>query len=225
MKWKKVYLDIEATYTGPIDPEQNRDGFFKDFQNWKFYAEKEHNGKKVEYKGIIGILVVNFDIDENTNVYKVESKKSVQLTGKGCTKENLMKYVDGANEIIGYHCRSKPNRKGYIGYDFPVIYAQLGIMLDDLPGVKCIDLELLAHNANMYGGLKEVEKKVPGIPPRTSGVANGLEEEKLLLECAACEDEEKRKEMWKKAKRYNMEDVYNLVFIEHYLRDDFMVKE
>lgn len=218
MKVRKAYLDIESTYCGDIDPSDT-DRFFKDYPNWRFFVEKQYNGKKVEYCGILGILVLDFELDETTNVYKVVDKKFVQLIGKEITKERLMKELDGITEVIGYHCRTKPGGpKGYTGYDYGVIGAQLGIVLDELPGVKSTDLELLAHSAGMYGGLKMVEMKVPSVPPRKSGIANGAEEEKLLHDIGRCEDDVERKKMWKKAKQYNREDVINLVFIEQYLR-------
>ncbi len=218
----KAYLDIEATYCGDINPggsQEDRNRFFKDYPNWKFYCEKQYNGKKIEYCGIIGILILEFELNEATNVYKIISKRFTQLIGKEITKERLMKELDGITEIIGYHSRTKSGGpKGYTGYDFGVINGQLGVVLDELPGIGCVDLELLAHGAGMYGGLKAVEMQVPSVPPRKSGVADGAEEEKLLHEIAYCDDEIKRKEMWKKAKRYNREDVVNLVFIEQYLR-------
>jgi hypothetical protein len=218
MKVRKAYLDVEATYVGPIKIEEDRNGFFKDYKNWTFFCEKEYNGKKVQYTGIIGILIADFDFDENTNVYRLTNSGFVQLIGKEITKERLMKELDGMTEIIGYHCRTKPNWKGYTGYDFGVINGQLGVVLDDLPGVKCTDLELLAHGANMYGGLKVVEEKVPTVPKRKSGVEDGEAEEKLLLEIASCEDEIEKKKLWKKALLYNCEDVINLIYIEQYLR-------
>ena len=217
-KVRKAYIDIEATYCGDIDPN-DRDRFFKDYPNWKFFIEKQHNGKEIEYCGIIGILVLDFELDETTNVYKIVGKKFTQLVGKEISRERLMKELEGITDIVGYHCRTKPGgAKGYTGYDYGVIGAQLGVILDDLPGVKSIDIELLAHSAGMYGGLKGVEMQIPSVPPRRSGVANGEAEEKLLHDIAACEDEVKREEMWKKARRYNREDVVNLVFVEQYLK-------
>ncbi len=216
---KKVYVDIEAAYIGPIDIENDRDGFFKDYENWKFCCEKECDGKKVQYEGIIGILILDFDYDDNTDIYKLLNKNFVQIVGKEITKERLMKELEGMTDIIGYHCRTKPTWKGHTGYDFGVIHGQFGVILDDLPGVKCTDLELLAHDANMYGGLKVVETKIPTIPKRTSGVEDGKAEEQLLLEIASCEDEKKKKELWKKALAYNREDVFNLVYIEQYLKE------
>lgn len=217
-KVKKAYVDIEATYCGDISPD-DVDRFFKDYSNWKFFAEKQYNGKKIEYCGIIGIFILDLDLDEETDIYKVVDTKFVQLIGKDITKERLMKELEGVTEVIGYHCRTKPGgAKGYTGYDYNVIAAQLGVVLDDLPGVKSTDIELLAHSAGMYGGLKVVEMEIPSIPPRKSGIADGKEEEKLLHDIGLCEDNVKRKEMWKKAKQYNREDVINLVFIEQYLR-------
>lgn len=223
MKVRKVYVDIETTYCGDINPDrsqEDRDRFFKDFPNWKFFAEKLYGGKKVEYCGIIGILVLDFELDEEANMYKITDKKFTQLIGKEITRERLMKELDGMTEIIGYHCRTKPGGKsGYTGYDYGVIAAQLGVVLDDLPGVKSTDLELVAHGAGMYGGLKSVEMQVPSVPPRKSGIADGAEEEILLHDIACCEDYIKKKELWKKARQYNREDVVNLVFIEQYLRE------
>jgi hypothetical protein len=218
-KLRKVYFDIEATYVGQIDPEKDRNGFFQDYENWKFFCEKECDGKQVEYQGIIGMLILDFDFDENTNVYKLLNEKFVQLIGNEITKERLLKELDGMTDIIGYHCRTKPNWKGYTGYDFGVICGQFDIVLDDIPGVRCTDLELLAHDAKMYGGLKVVETLIPSVPKRKSGVENGEAEEKLLLEIASCEDEDKKTELWQKALAYNREDVFNLVHIEQYLKE------
>ncbi len=216
---KKAYFDIEATYVGPIDIEKDRNGFFKDYANWKFCCEKECDGKIVQYQGIVGILMLDLDYDDNTDIYKLVKMNFVQLVGEEITKERILKELEGMTDIIGYHCRTKPTWKGHTGYDFGVINGQFGIVLDDLPGVKCTDLELLAHSANMYGGLKVVETKIPTVPKRTSGVEDGGAEEKLLLDIASCEDEDKKKELWKKALAYNREDVFNLVYIEQYLKE------
>lgn len=222
MKLRKVYLDIESTYNGDINPDKSpadKDKFFKDYENWKFYCEKDHNGKKVIYQGIIGMLILDFELNDSSNVYKLTGKRFLQLVGKEITKERLMKELEGMNEIIGYHSRTKPSGPyGYTGYDFGVINGQLGVTLDDIPGVKSTDLELLCHTAKIYGGLKGAEEQIPGIPPRKSGILNGEEAEKLMLEAAACEDETKKKEIWKRVIQYNREDTVNLVYIEQYLR-------
>ena len=223
MMLRKAYFDIEATYTGPIKIEEDRNGFFKDYKNWTFFCEKDCNGKKAQYRGIVGILTLDFDLDENTNIHRITNKKFVQLVGDEITKERLMKELEEITDIIGYHCRTKPNWKGYTGYDFGVINGQFGVVLDDLPGVRCTDLELIAHNAGMYGGLKSIEMCIPTVPRRKSGVEDGEAEEKLLWKIASCEDENKKKEAWRKALLYNREDVANLVYVEQYLRKIKMV--
>jgi len=218
MIYKKAYMDIEAIYIGKYDIGDEKDKCFKDHENWVLYCETEYKGKKVKCQGILGILVLSFDIDENTYVHKLLDKRFVQLIGKDITKERLMNELSGVNEIVGYHCRTKPSEKGYVGFDFRVIGDQLGVILDELPGVKCTDLELLAHGAKMYGGLKGVEMQVPTVPQRKSGIKDGAEVGQLLLDIAVEIDEAKKKEMWRKAKLYNREDVVNLVYIEQYLR-------
>lgn len=222
MKHKKVYVDIEAIYDGDINPDESksdRDRFFKDFPNWRFCCYDEHNGKDVKYQGIIGILALDFEIDEQTNVHKLLDKKFIQLIGPKITKENLMNELNDMNEVIGYHCRTKANHRGYIGYDFGVIKAQLGIALDNLPGVKCTDLEILCHHAGMYGGLKAVEEEIPTLPPRRSGISNGQEVGLILQDVATCDDDIKRRELWKKVLLYNKEDVTNMVYIEQWLKN------
>lgn len=218
-KIKKVYIDIESTYAGQIDPEKDRSGFFKDYENWKFLCDKECNGKNVIYQGIIGILALDFNFDEDTEIYKLLNNNFVQLIGNDITKERLMKELEGMTDIIGYHCRTKPDWRGYTGYDYGVIGAQLGVILDELPGINSIDLELLAHQAKMFGGLKGLEMQIPTVPKRRSGVDDGAEEEKLLLEIAYCDDEKVKKNLWNKALTYNREDVINLVYIEQYLKN------
>ena len=222
MMYKKVYVDIEAIYDGDINPDQSqydKDRFFKDFSNWRFCCCAEHNGKQVKYQGIIGMLILDFEIDEHTHLHKLIDKKFIQLIGPKITKESLMDELNGLNEIIGYHCRTKANHKGYIGYDFGVINAQLGVALDDLPGVKCTDLEILCHKAGMYGGLKSVEEEIPTLPQRRSGILDGQEVSLVLLDVAECDDNTKRRELWKKILLYNKEDVTNMVYIEQWLKN------
>lgn len=218
MKLRKAYLDVEATYVGPIKIEEDTNGFFKDYKNWKFFFEREQNGKKGQYRGIVGIMILDFDLGENANIHKIVDKKFIQLVGEDITKDRLLCELEGITDIIGYHCRTKPNWKGYTGYDFGVINGQFGVILDDLPGVTCTDLELTAQSAKMYGGLKSIEMCIPTVPRRKSGIEDGEAEEKLLWKIAFCDDDNKKKEAWKKALLYNREDVANLVYIEQYLR-------
>lgn len=226
MEYKKAYLDLEATYVGKydIDKADERDKCFKDYKNWAFSCDKEHCGKQAQYQGIIGMLILDFDFDEKTQVHKLLDKKFIQLIGNNITKDNIMKELDGVNEVIGYHCRTKPGgAKGYVGYDFGVIGAKLGVVLDELPGVVCTDLELLAHSAEMYGGLKGAEMHIPITSPRKSNIADGKEAEKIILESAVCADETEKKRLWKKILKYNKEDVANLVYIEWWLKNIKMI--
>lgn len=225
MKLRKAYIDIEATYIGDYDIDKNdeRDKCFKDFNNWVFCTQMDYNGRKIEYQGMIGILTVDFDVDEQTQVHKIISDRFVQLIGKDITKERLMQELDGINEILSYHGRTKPDHKGHIGYDFGVIAAQLGVILDELQNVKSIDLELDCHRAGIYGGLKGAERQIPMIPPRRSEITDGADADAILYEAAACEDENKRSELWKRAKRYNLEDVMSLPAIEKYIRKVKMI--
>lgn len=225
MQIRKAYVDIEATYIGEYDPDKDeeRDKCFRDYKNWVFSTNVEYNGKTIEYTGIIGILIIDFDVDEQTQIHKIINTRFKQIIGKECTKENLMKELAGINEIISYHGRTKSDHRGYVGYDFGVIAANFGIVLDELPNVISIDLELDCHRAGIYGGLKGAEMQIPMIPPRRSGVADGAEEEALLYEIAACGDEDKKAELLKKAKMYNKEDVLALPIIEKYVRKVKMV--
>jgi len=218
---KKVYIDIEAIYAGKFNPDGSKDErnrFFKDYGNWKFLVKDEYKGVKVEYQGIIGMLIIDVDIDESTKLHNVTDHRIIQLIGRECTKENLMRELDGMDEILSYHGRTKPNHKGYTGYDFGVINAQLGVVLDELPGVVSTDLELLCHKNGLYGGLKIAENDIPRVPDRKSGVNDGLEAVKILKDIGRCTDEKKIDVMWKKVKAYNIEDVVMLAAVEQDLR-------
>ena len=63
----------------------------------------------------------------------------------------------GVGLIVTFNGRSKPDAvKGYIGFDFPVIAAQLGVVLDQ--EFKHLDLCPECWKQNLYGGLKAVEQ-------------------------------------------------------------------
>lgn len=215
---RKAYLDIEASYIGKynIDMEgEERNRAFRDFNNWILCKDVVRNGKTVRYSGIIGILIVDYEVHSDGR-HTIVGDRLVQLIGEECTKENLMRELDGTDEILSYHGRTKPDFKGRIGYDFGVIAAQLGVVLDDL--IKSTDLELDCHRAGIYGGLKGAENEIAVLPPRISGITDGKELETVLYAIAACEDEKKKDKLWKKAKRYNLEDVISLPMIEKYIR-------
>lgn len=221
MKLRKAYVDIESSYIGDysFDKPEDKNLIFKDYINWVFSCEKECDGKKIEHEGIIGILIVDFEVDDATKVHRIVDSRLVQLIGKDCCAEILTKELEGINEVVSYHGRTKPNYKGYTGYDFGVIAANTGIILDELPGVKSIDLELDCQIMKLYGGLKKIECRIPGMPPRKSRVEDGSEAEKILYDIAHCDDKNKKAELWEKLKQYNKEDIIALPIIEKYVRD------
>ena len=123
-----AYLDIETSYVGRYT--DNR--LFKDFKN--------HT-----------ITVIGIRILEDAN------DSFVQLVGKDVTRENLTQALEGVERIVTYNGRSIPDKvKGYIGFDFPVIAAQLGVVLDK--EFKHVDLCPVCWKANLWGGLKAVEQ-------------------------------------------------------------------
>jgi uncharacterized protein YprB with RNaseH-like and TPR domain len=125
---KIAYLDIETSYVGAFT--DNR--LFKDFKNHQ-------------------ITVIGIRILEGAN------DRFVQLVGKDVTRKNLMQALAGVKLIVTYNGRSIPDDvKGYIGFDFPVIAAQLGVVLDE--EFKHIDLCPECWKANLWGGLKAVEQ-------------------------------------------------------------------
>lgn len=211
-KIRKCYIDIEAVYCGVYNPnkENEKEVFFKDFPNWKFYDEKIEDGEAIIGEGIIGLLTI--DINVSGHQYTT-SERFIQLIGKDCTKERLMKELDGTNEIISYNgCH----------FDFPVINAQLGVTLDNIQGIKNTDLVISCQKANMYGGLKNVEKQLsgypPGIPERKSGISNGKTWSLASQLYHRIDDEEIKPKLLYMIKAYNEEDVRNLYYIEQILQ-------
>ena len=109
--------------------------------------------------------------------------------------------------IVTYNGRSIPDRiKGFIGFDFPVIAAQLGIVLDKEFRHRDLCPECWADG--LYGGLKAVEmalrlkRRLPGRDGRWADLTwrryEETRDERLLDELLA----------------YNREDVYMLRLLE-----------
>jgi uncharacterized protein len=127
---KTAYLDIETSYVGPFTDQR----LFKDYKNHQIT--------------VIGIRVVEGGADA-----------FVQLAGAEATREKLMAALEGAGRLVTYNGRSRPDKvKGYTGFDFPVIAAQLGVTLDEL--FPHDDLCPRCWKANLWGGLKAVEEKL-----------------------------------------------------------------
>ena len=174
----KAYFDIETSYGGNFQDER----LFKDYKNHKVT--------------VIGMRIVGRGSDS-----------FLQLVGKHVSKENLMEALKGVEHIVTYNGRSIPDKvKGYIGFDFPVIAAQLGVVLDKK--FEHVDLCPLCWKANLWGGQKAVEREL-GLKRTLPG-----------------KDGEWADETWKKYEKsrdkcylnellaYNKEDVFMLRCIE-----------
>ena len=135
---KLAYLDIETDYTG----KESGQKLFEDHKNHLIT--------------ILGVRVVTGERDEFT-----------QLIEPNITKAALLMLLDGVDRIITYNGRSIPdNVKGRIGFDFPVIAARMGVVLDR--EFEHTDLVPECWSRGLYGGQKKVEqtlgleRKLPG---------------------------------------------------------------
>jgi hypothetical protein len=127
---KVAYLDIETNYIGTYTSDDDR--FFRDSKNH-----------------LITVLGVR-TIDKNDDQF-------VQLFDKEVTKPRLVEILLGTKKIVTYNGRSLPDSiKGRIGFDFPVIAAQMGIVLDE--EFKHTDLCPECWKRNLYGGQKKLSK-------------------------------------------------------------------
>jgi len=135
---KRAYLDIETSYEGRHRDEK----LFKDYKNHKIT--------------VIGIRILDGSND-----------RFLQLVGEDVSREALMKALEGVERIVTYNGRSIPDTvKGYRGFDFPVIAARLGVVLDK--EFRHLDLCPKCWKAGLWGGQKAVEqtlglkRKLPG---------------------------------------------------------------
>lgn len=124
---KAAYLDIETNYVG----KRGVPSLFTDYQNHLIT--------------VLGVRVIDREEDE-----------FVQLVDKDVSKQDLLQTLQGVQRIVTYNGRSIPDHiKGSIGFDFPVISAQLGIVLDR--EFDHVDLVPECWKRNLYGGQKKVE--------------------------------------------------------------------
>ena len=135
---KVAYLDIETNYVG----RQCGQELFRDYPNHLIT--------------VLGVRVVNGDRDEFT-----------QLIDPNITRMAVEMLLAGVERIVTYNGRSIPDRtKRSVGFDFPVIAAQLGITLDR--EFEHTDLVPECWSRGLYGGQKKVEqtlgleRKLPG---------------------------------------------------------------
>ncbi|HKM89324.1 MAG TPA: ribonuclease H-like domain-containing protein [Candidatus Acidoferrales bacterium] len=125
---KLAYLDIETDYVGKHTDER----LFRDYGNHRIT--------------VIGVRVMEQPADE-----------FVQLVGTAVSKDGLLHILAGVQTIVTYNGRSIPDRiKQKVGFDFPVIAAQLGIVLDREFQHK--DLVPECWERGLYGGQKKVEE-------------------------------------------------------------------
>jgi uncharacterized protein YprB with RNaseH-like and TPR domain len=180
---KTAYLDIETSYVGKFKQGDRR--LFDDYKN--------HH-----------ITVIGVRILEGAN------DAFIQLVGKDISREKLMQALTGVERVITYNGRSIPDKvKGYTGFDFPVIAAQLGVVLDR--EFKHTDLCPECWKAGLYGGQKEVEQRL-GLK-RTMPDKDGKWADETWKKYAASGDEGHKNEVL----AYNKEDVYMLRRIEEAL--------
>jgi hypothetical protein len=175
-----AYLDIETNYVGKFTSDDDR--FFRDSKN--------------HLLTVLGVRLLDNDSDS-----------FVQFFGKEISKAALLQALEGTKKMVTYNGRSTPDPiKNRVGFDFPVIAAQLGIVLDkEFPHV---DLCLECWKHNLYGGLKKVERTLGlrrQFPDREGAWA--METFRSYVKTG---DERLRSELL----AYNREDVYMLRELE-----------
>jgi uncharacterized protein YprB with RNaseH-like and TPR domain len=177
---RTVYLDIETKYVGHFKPPEDR-----------FFRDSRHH-----IITVLGLLVVDGTQEE-----------FVQLVGSAATKQALLTTLGDAKRIVTYNGRSIPDPgTGKVGFDFPVIAAQLGVVLDQQ--FRHTDLVHRCWELGLYGGLKKVEEKV-GLC-RTLPGKDGRWAMEMWLKYEATGDRKPLEELL----HYNREDVYMLRELE-----------
>ena len=178
---KTAYLDIETSYAGTFTDQR----LFKDCKNHKIT--------------IIGVRIVDGEKDS-----------FVQLVGNDITRETLMTVLSGADRIVTYNGRSIPDKvKGYTGFDFPVIAAQLGVMLDQ--EFSHLDLCPACWKAGLWGGQKAIEEML-GLKRELPG-KDGKWADETWKKYEATGQESLLQDLL----TYNREDVYMLRKIQEVL--------
>ena len=135
---KTAYLDIETSYDGTFTDQR----LFKDYKHHRIT--------------VIGVRILDG-----------ESDAFIQLVGNDVTRANLMLVLKGVERLVTYNGRSIPDKvKGYVGFDFPVIAAQLGVVLDQ--EFAHVDLCPECWRKGLWGGLKVVEQ-ILGLKRKLAG--------------------------------------------------------
>ena len=178
---KTAYLDIETSYLGKLRfPDLCRD-----YKNHKIT--------------VIGVRIMEDAEDA-----------FVQLVGREATRELLMTVLKGIDRLVTYNGRSIPDTvKRHVGFDFPVIAAQLGVVLDrEFPHV---DLCPECWKAGLWGGQKAVEQAL-GLKRSLPG-KDGAWADQTWKEYEKTRD----KRLLDDLMAYNREDVFMLGAIEEAL--------
>jgi uncharacterized protein YprB with RNaseH-like and TPR domain len=176
-----AYLDIETDYVGKHRDEQ----LFRDYENHRIT--------------VFGVRVMDQQADE-----------FVQLIDTQVSKEGVLRLLAGVQTIVTYNGRSIPDRiKRRVGFDFPVIAAQLGIVLDK--EFKHKDLVPECWERGLYGGQKKVEQLL-GLK-RTLPGKDGAWATETWREYLRTSSKERLEQLL----LYNKEDVFMLREIEQKL--------
>lgn len=124
------YLDIETDYVGPHRDQR----LFEDYGNHRIT--------------VLGVRIVDAEKDE-----------FAQLVEEEVTRQRVLEVLRGVERIVTYNGRSLPDKvKGRVGFDFPVIAAQIGIVLDKEFAHR--DLVPECWGRGWYGGQKKVEERL-----------------------------------------------------------------
>jgi len=179
-----AYIDIETNYVGKYGYRDDR--FFRDSKNH-----------------LITVLGVRVLAGKDDGFF--------QLVGADVKKSELMKILKGVRRLITYNGRSIPDDlKGRVGFDFPVIAAQLGVVLDrEFPHT---DLVPECWRRNLYGGLKQVEQAL-GLKRELPGKHGAW-----AMETWRAFEKSGDKKHLEELLLYNKEDVFMLRRIERKLR-------
>ena len=179
---KTAYLDIETSYIGKYTDQR----LFRDHKNHRIT--------------ILGLRL----LDEKRDSF-------VQFIGEVISKTTLLSALQGTDLIITYNGRSIPDKvKGLIGFDFPVIAAQLGVVLDR--EFKHLDLCPACWERGLWGGQKAIEQSL-GLNRELLG-KDGAWADITWKKYEATRDDNLLKDLLK----YNREDVFMLHHIQNALQ-------
>jgi hypothetical protein len=132
-----------------------------------------------------------------------ETDAFIQLVGEDVV-------LQGVERLVTYNGRSFPDKvKGYVGFDFPVIAAQLGVVLDQ--EFAHVDLCPECWRKGLWGGQKVVEQSL-GLKRKLPG-KDGKWADEMWKKYETTRDESLKNDVL----AYNREDVMMLRSIEEAL--------